>query len=65
MPPHPAPAPSDPPPHRPMDTPTTSPATRRPYAAPTLVVYGDLRSVTLSNATNNMNDKGNGSFSMT
>ena len=38
---------------------------RRPYAAPRLVVYGDLRTVTLSNASNNMNDKGNGSFSMT
>ena len=39
--------------------------TRKPYVAPRLVVYGGIASVTLSNNTNNMNDKGNGSFSMT
>lgn len=38
---------------------------RRPYRAPQLVVYGDLTALTLTEATNNMNDKGNGSFSMT
>lgn len=41
------------------------PKDRRPYTTPMLVVYGDLTRLTLSNATNNMNDKGNGSFSMT
>jgi hypothetical protein len=38
---------------------------RRPYAAPSLVVYGELRVVTQSNVSINMNDKGNGSASMT
>ena len=47
-----------------MDT-SRPPATRRPYQRPALAVYGDVRTVTLSNQTNNMNDKGNGSFSMT
>ena len=42
-----------------------TPPPRRPYRTPALVVYGDLTALTLSNATNNMNDKGNGSFSMT
>lgn len=47
-----------------MDTPRT-PATRRPYQRPVIAVYGDVRALTLNNVTNNMNDKGNGSFSMT
>jgi hypothetical protein len=38
---------------------------RRPYQAPTLQVYGDLTRLTLNAVTDNMNDKGNGSFSMT
>jgi hypothetical protein len=37
----------------------------RVYAAPRLIVYGDLTAITLSNDSNNMNDKGNGSFTMT
>jgi len=44
---------------------TITPAARRPYTRPRLVVYGDLGDLTLSNPTNNMNDKGSGSFSMT
>jgi hypothetical protein len=38
---------------------------RAAYRRPTLTVYGELAAVTLSNNSNNMNDKGNGSFSMT
>lgn len=38
---------------------------RRPYAPPRLTVYGDLRAVTLSNVSMNMNDPGNGSVTMT
>jgi hypothetical protein len=38
---------------------------RSAYRRPVLKVYGELRTVTLSNNSNNMNDKGNGSFSMT
>lgn len=39
--------------------------TRRPYTAPRLTVYGDLREVTLTNLTKNMNDPGNSSNTMT
>lgn len=38
---------------------------RRPYAPPRLTAYGDLRMVTLTNFTMNMNDPGNSSQSMT
>lgn len=38
---------------------------RRPYTPPCLVIYGDLRAVTLTNLTMNMNDPGNSSTSMT
>jgi hypothetical protein len=38
---------------------------RRPYAPPRLTVYGDLRMVTLTNFTMNMNDPGNSSQTMT
>lgn len=38
---------------------------RRPYAPPRLMVYGDLRAVTQTNLTMNMNDPGNSSQSMT
>lgn len=38
---------------------------RRPYSPPRLVIYGDLRAVTLSNVSKAMNDPGNGSTSMT
>ncbi len=40
-------------------------APRKPYAAPCLTVYGDLREVTLTNLTQNMNDPGNSSQSRT
>jgi hypothetical protein len=38
---------------------------RKPYAPPRLTVYGDLREVTLTNLTMNMNDPGNSSNTMT
>lgn len=38
---------------------------RRPYHPPALIVYGDLTHLTLSSVSNNMNDKGNGSQTMT
>jgi hypothetical protein len=41
------------------------PKRRRAYVAPVLVVYGAVQDLTLSNLSNNMNDKGNGSTSMT
>ena len=40
-------------------------APRKPYAPPRLKVYGDLREVTLTNLTRNMNDPGNSSSTMT
>jgi hypothetical protein len=39
--------------------------TPRVYVPPRLIVYGDLTAITLNNVSNNMNDKGTGSFSMT
>lgn len=41
------------------------PTKKRAYVAPVLVVYGAVRDLTLSNFSDNMNDKGNGSQSMT
>lgn len=38
---------------------------RRPYTPPLLAVYGDLRAVTLTNLTSNMNDPSNSITSMT
>ncbi len=38
---------------------------RRPYRRPRLTVFGDLRLVTLTNLTMNMNDPGNSSSTMT
>lgn len=38
---------------------------RKPYSPPRLSVYGDLRVVTLTNFTMNMNDPGNSSMTMT
>lgn len=38
---------------------------RKPYTRPRLTVYGDLRDVTLTNLTMNMNDPGNSSNTMT
>jgi len=35
------------------------------YARPALKVYGDAAAITLTSVSNNMNDKGNGSNSMT
>jgi hypothetical protein len=45
--------------------PAATASVRRPYAAPALRVYGDLRELTLTNLTQNMNDPGNSSTSMT
>ncbi len=45
-----------------MHTPQPGP---RAYRRPVLVVYGAVHDRTLSNASDNMNDKGNGSFTMT
>jgi hypothetical protein len=39
--------------------------TLRPYSKPRLKVYGDMRDLTLTSASQNMNDPGNGSLSMT
>jgi hypothetical protein len=38
---------------------------RSPYRRPQLSVYGQLQVVTQSNVSMNMNDKGNGSQTMT
>ena len=38
---------------------------RRPYRRPTLRVYGDLRDVTLTSLTDNMNDPGHSARTMT
>ena len=40
-------------------------STRKPYLRPRLAVFGDVRALTLSNVSKNMNDKGNGSATMT
>lgn len=42
-----------------------NPPVRLPYERPRLTIYGDLRTVTLTNLTKNMNDPGNSSTSMT
>jgi hypothetical protein len=39
--------------------------TPRPYEKPRLKVYGDLREITLTSLTSNMNDPGNSSTSKT
>jgi hypothetical protein len=38
---------------------------RRPYERPRLTLFGDLKLVTLTNLTKNMNDPSNSSTSMT
>jgi hypothetical protein len=38
---------------------------KKPYNRPALSVFGDMKDLTLNNSSNNMNDKGSGSFSMT
>lgn len=43
----------------------SSAPSRRPYVRPALVVFGDVRDLTLTSLTQNMNDPGNGSSSMT
>ena len=50
--------------HTTMD-PAAPASAQRPYAAPTLRVYGDLRELTLSSITMNMNDPGNSAQTMT
>jgi len=46
-----------------MTTPLIPP--RQPYSPPRLMVYGDLRMLTQTNLTQNMNDPHNSSTSMT
>lgn len=48
-----------------MQNHTMPDAPRKPYAPPRLKVYGDLREVTLTNLTMNMNDPGNSSTTRT
>lgn len=43
----------------------STPIAKQPYRRPELCVYGAFRAVTQSNVSNNMNDPGNGSTSMT
>jgi hypothetical protein len=38
---------------------------KRAYVPPVLVVFGAVQDLTLSSLTNNMNDKGSGSRTMT
>jgi hypothetical protein len=38
---------------------------KRPYAAPRLKTFGDVREITLTSATQNKNDPGNSSVSRT
>jgi len=38
---------------------------RRPYRRPALTVFGDMRELTLASISNNMNDPGHSSQSMT
>ena len=40
-------------------------APRRPYSPPRLKAYGDVRDITLTSRTQNKNDPGNNSQSMT
>lgn len=40
-------------------------APRRPYRRPALTVFGDMRELTLASLTQNMNDPGHSSNSMT
>jgi hypothetical protein len=42
-----------------------SPTPRRPYLRPTLTVFGDVRDLTLASQSQNMNDPGHSSLSMT
>lgn len=48
-----------------MSQPSSSPAPRRPYRRPALTVFGEMRELTLASLTQNMNDPGHSSNSMT
>lgn len=48
-----------------MMEPHAAPDARRRYRRPEVRVYGDLRTVTLTSLTNNMNDPGNSSTTRT
>ncbi|HEY7766727.1 hypothetical protein [Longimicrobium sp.] len=44
---------------------SSSNAPRRPYRRPALTVFGDMRELTLTSLTQNMNDPANSSQTMT
>lgn len=44
---------------------SSSNAPRRPYRRPALTVFGDVRELTLGSITQNMNDPGHSSQTMT
>jgi hypothetical protein len=48
-----------------MSQSSSSNARRRPYRRPALTVFGDVRELTLTSATQNMNDPSNNIQSMT
>ena len=48
-----------------MSQSSSSNAPRRPYRRPALTVFGDMRDLTLASTTQNMNDPGHSSQSMT
>ncbi len=48
-----------------MTQPSSTHAPRRPYRRPALTVFGDMRELTLASLTQNMNDPGHSSNSMT
>lgn len=48
-----------------MSQPSSSHAPRRPYRRPALIVFGDMRELTLASISQNMNDPGHSSQSMT
>lgn len=45
--------------------PDSLPTPRRPYRRPVLAVFGDMRDLTLASQSNNMNDPGQSSLTMT
>lgn len=48
-----------------MPQPSMSHSPRRPYRRPALTVFGDVRELTLASLTQNMNDPGQSSATMT